>query len=335
MSGLELQSFEYDPEHAGAWAAVREAIGYATPDEWVAEGTRCLVAVRRGEPVARLSYGSRSGFAGAAGETGFVGHYEAVYRDAGVAALREAVDLLRQGGAERIVGPMNGSTWERYRLALPREREMEGGAPFLSEPLNPERYVEDFAAAGWVPLLEYESRIVREPRPVPEAARLARPRPFDQRISIRPLQPDRFEDELRALYDLSMAAFAENPLYSPIGFERFAEMYRGIRPLLDPELVRLARGEDGSLMGYAFAFPDPLTSHGHPRLVLKTLAVAPEARQLGLGRTLVEEVNAIAAARGAAVIHALMHVANASKRISARTDSELFRRYRLLRAGEW
>ncbi|MQA89417.1 MAG: hypothetical protein GEU90_04170 [Gemmatimonas sp.] len=71
----------------------------------------------------------------------------------------------------------------------------------------------------------------------------------------------------------------------------------------------------------------------HARIYGKLLERArPEARGIGLGGVLVEDVNRAAGGHGASVLHALMHASNASKRISGRTGSELFRRYRLY---EW
>jgi ribosomal protein S18 acetylase RimI-like enzyme len=61
--------------------------------------------------------------------------------------------------------------------------------------------------------------------------------------------------------------------------------------------------------------------------VLKTLAAHRDARGMGLGGILVDDIHAIAAERGSAVLHALMQVSNVSETISRRSGSELFRRY--------
>ena len=108
-------------------------------------------------------------------------------------------------------------------------------------------------------------------------------------------------------------------------------MYRPMRALLDPALVLLARDADASLIGYAFAYADPLSVEaGRPhRMILKTLAVDPAWRSIGLGALLVERLHIAARSRGlSSVIHALMHVANNSMKISAHT-AQLFRRYAL------
>lgn len=291
---------------------------------------RRLVALRDGRPVARTAFGARAGFSGAPGVTGYVGWYAAAAGEdeAGAAVLREAAARLLAQGAPRVVGPLDGSTWHRYRVTLAREREVDDGAPFLSEPRNPPQWADHFAAAGFRPLLEYETRRVTTPAAAPPL--VARREALSERgVTIRPFSLDRYEADLHALYDLSVQAFAENAFYLPISLDEFRALYAPLRPLLDPALVRLAEDAAGALVGYVFAFPDALAAPASPRIVLKTLAVSPAVRGLGLGAVLVDDIHATAAARGASVLHALMQVANASRSISERSESELFRRYLL------
>jgi GNAT superfamily N-acetyltransferase len=310
-----------------AFATVRERVGYPLADEPVPAGARCLVAYLCAEPVARCAVTTADGLHGAPGRTGMIGHYEAVDRAAGVAILAEALRILPD--VDRVLGPINGSTWARYRLALPGD-----APPFLSEPTNPAAYVDDFAAAGFYVAAWYESaRVTDLATPDPRAAS-APERLRARGVTVRALRPDRFDEELEALYALTVEAFAENLYYSPITFAEFRARYTPLRPLLDPELVRLAEDEEGRLLGYVFAFPDLLTmSAGRPtRVVLKTLASAQGARGLGLGTFLGDEIRRLAHERGyTEVIHALMHVGNASVGISRHTAG-VFRRYALY---EW
>ncbi|HEX2094644.1 MAG TPA: GNAT family N-acetyltransferase [Longimicrobiaceae bacterium] len=319
-----------DPRLAD-FAALRERAGYAAaPDDELRAGTECLVAYADGAPVARLALEVAPELHGVPGPTGLVGWYEATDAEAGVALLCRAREVLAERGVARVLGPMNGSTWKRYRLALPPAPGEAVPHPFLTEPVNPPEYPEHFEGAGFTVAAEYESRIAFRPE---DGAEVPADDSLDRYgIAVHPIDPGRFDEELREVFDLSLAAFAGNLFYTPIGFDEFSSAYRKIRPLLDPELVRLARSADGRLLGFVFAFPDPLdpAGGGHRRVVLKTLATSPEARGMGLGGHLTREVHRIAFARGApAVIHALMQVANASTRISGRHRGELFRRYAL------
>lgn len=310
-----------------AFATVRQRVGHPLPDEPVPARARSLIAYLGTEPVARCAVTTADGLHGAPGRSGMVGHYEAADRAAGVAILAEALRILPD--VDRVLGPINGSTWGRYRLSLPGD-----APPFLSEPTNPPEYVDDFVAAGFRVAAWYESaRVADLSTPDPRAAG-APERLRARGVTVRALRPDRFDEELEALYALTLEAFAENLYYSPVTFAEFRARYAPLRPLLDPELVRLAEDEEGRLLGYVFAFPDLLTMHeGRPtRIVLKTLASAQPARGLGLGTFLADEIRRLSRERGyTEVVHALMHVQNASVGISRQT-ADVFRRYALF---EW
>ncbi len=344
---LRIESFTAGGPRMGDFAAVRAGIVYPAPDDETGAGAECLVAYDAGRPVARLATGVAPELRGAPGPSGLVGWYEALDGEAGTALLVRAREALAERGAARVLGPMNGSTWKRYRLALPPEPGEPAPTPFLTEPVNPPGYPSHFLAAGFAVAAEYESRAALRPAGASPGRSAAPDAPLPDGVRIAPLDPRRFDDALREIFDLSAAAFADNLYYTPIAFGEFAAGYQKVRPLLDPELVRLARGADGRLLAFVFAFPDPFDrvpdapgagaapAGGAPgtrglRVVLKTLATAPEARGMGLGRRLSEDVHRIAFERRApSVVHALMQVDNSSTRISERLLGEPFRRYAL------
>ena len=302
----------------------------ATPDLPGADAEWGIAFVH-GRSVARLATYLRHDLAGAPGETGLIGHYAATDADAAVALLRDAASRLGGLGVRRVLGPMNGSTWGRYRFAVHDPVSAPSAPPFLGEPVNPPEYPAHFAAAGFREADRYESRITRDIAAANPRAAAAEVTARARGVRVTPLDLARFDDELRDLHELSLRSFAGNLYYSPIGAEEFAAMYRPMRALLDPALVLLARDADDSLIAYAFAYADPLSVEGgRPhRMILKTLAVDPAWRSIGLGALLVERLHAAARGRGlSSVIHALMHVANNSMKISAHT-AELFRRYAL------
>lgn len=306
---VAVDSFGPNDARFAEWQSVGGAA------ELLPRGVRCLLARRGGVPVARLAFGT-DGF-------GFVGWYEALDDPAGVALLQRAREELGRVGAEQSIGPLNGSTWGRYRWVLPGTGD---APPFLGEPWNPPGYPAQWEAAGFGVAAEYESRIFHDPEPDAARLRAAEVRAEEQRIRVRPLDPERWDEELRDIHGLSLASFADNPYYTPIGLESFRAANNRLRPLLVPELVRLAHDPSGRLLGLAFAYPDGTSG----RVVLKTLATAPEARGFRLATLLTEQIHAVARERGAsAVIHALMHVSNRSAQMSVDRRTGPFRRYAL------
>jgi len=333
MSALRVESFTASREKLTAFEQVRDAVGIYTgaAPEPVPEGTLCFVAWEGEAPFARASAWVAPGLHHAPGASGLVGHYEALRPDAGVAVLTAACRALSERRVARVLGPMNGSTWSRYRLAL-RASESDP-PPFLAEPWNPARYPDDFAAAGFVPEAHYESREddrldedARDAEQLAESVRRAG-------VRVRTLDLARFDEELAALFALSLSAFADNLFYTPIDLPAFRAQYEKMRPFIDPELVLIAEDARGRPVAFQFAYQDPLAPPGlPPRVIVKTVATSVAMRGLGLGGHLLDRIRRRARALSCgSVIHALIHAHNLSLRMSARHHGRQFRRYALYR----
>lgn len=258
---------------------------------------------------------------------GLIGHYSALDVDAGRALLEHASDWHRSEGCERVVGPIDGSTWHRYRLLTER-----GAEPvFFLEPDNPDDWPRHFADAGFVPLATYTSALNSDLHQFDPRSDLRRSELERNGITIRTIDVERFDVDLAAIHELSLAAFAGNFLFSPIALETFVASYTPIRPHLVPELVLLAE-QGGRLVGFIFGIPDLMESwRGEPirTVILKSLAVRPSCAGNGLGGLLVDDCQRAARKLGFdRAIHALMHENNLSRRISARYGTAI-RRYTL------
>lgn len=291
-----------------------------------------FVAVRGGGLAARCSIWA-DGTPTLDGEPlGVVGHYAAVDTRVGAALLRHAAHRLRERGLRRAVGPMDANTWRRYRLVTRRGDE----PPFFLEPENPDDWPGHFTAAGFRPLARYLSGLnddltVVDPRVPAAVDRLAA-----DGVVIRPIDVDRFDDELRAVHALSLSAFADNFLYTPIAEPDFLDMYRPMRAHVRPELVLLAERR-GTLVGFMFGVPD-LAQAARGRLIdtaiAKTIAVRPGRTGAGLGSVLIDGFQQAARRLGyRRVIHALMHEGNRSRQMVARFGRPM-REYTLFATAE-
>lgn len=258
---------------------------------------------------------------------GVIGGFAATSDSAAGRILARAAGELRQRGCTLAVGPMDGNTWRRYRFVT----EPGAAPPFFLEPWNPPDWPAWWRQAGFEPLAEYSSAITedlaaRDPRLDAAAARMA-----DAGIAIRPLDPARFEEELARIYEVSVASFQENYLYTPLPWEAFLAQYRAIRPCVNPELVLLAE-QAGRPVGYVFALPDQAQAErGEPvtAIIVKTLAVLPARGNAGLGALLLGKAHEAARSLGfTRAIHALMHETNKSRNLSARY-ARTIRRYTL------
>ncbi len=259
--------------------------------------------------------------------TGLIGHYAASDAAAGGLLLAHACRELARRGCRVAVGPIDGSTWRRYRLVTER-----GGEPsFFLEPDNPDDWPGHFLALGFQPVARYLSAVNSDlGREDPRVDRIAE-RLSAQNIRIRPLDPQRAEDDLRRIYAVSVGSFRRNVLYTPITEADFLAYCRALLPVLRPELVLIA-GAAGQPVGFIFAVPDlKQAERGVPidTVVVKTLAVLPERAHAGLGSLLLAMCQDAARRLGyVRAIHALMHEQNVSRNLSLRCAQPM-RRYAL------
>lgn len=308
-----------------------------TPERFAIERADAhLLLIEEDVLAARCSLWWRGGPAVPGERPGLVGHYATVDDAAAEAVLSRAADLLRARGCTLAIGPMDGATWRGYRFVTQHAPQERGAEPaFAMEPAHPAAYPQQFAANGFAPLATYRSALVPDLRRLPGDSSGAPPG-----LRLRPLDPGRLDGELEALYDLMCASFREALLYTPPPKEAFVERYRKLLPQVDPRLVLLAE-QGGRLAGCCFLLPDyRQAARGAvvDTVILKTLAVHPDWQGRGFGRWLVAEAHRTARACGfRRAIHALMHEANPSIRISGATARPI-RRYTLfakpLRANE-
>lgn len=240
--------------------------------------------------------------------------------------LDGAASHLRERGCRIAVGPMNGNTWRAYRFVV----ESNGRAPFLLEPRNPVEFPGWWENAGFSVLSRYSSSLI----PLDGCATISpalRARLERSGVKIRELDPARYDEELGGIYQVSLKSFADNFLYTPLEEEAFLDAYRKVRDRVDPDFVRIAE-RDGVVCGFVFGIPDleALARGEKPAVIVKTLAVDPDARCAGLGSLLVDELHRIGWEKGyAEAIHALQHETNSSLKITGRHHGEVFRRYAL------
>ncbi|MHB9025469.1 MAG: GNAT family N-acetyltransferase [Armatimonadota bacterium] len=258
---------------------------------------------------------------------GLIGHYAAADQAASDQLLDHACAELAARGCTLAVGPMDGNTLQRYRFIVERGEE----PPFLLEPDNPDEWPGYWQARGFTTLASYYSALntdlsYEDPR-IPRAAeRLAR-----NGVTIRPLHPDAFEEDLRRIYQVAAVGFRRNFLASPFTEEEFLDLYLPYRQYVQSEVVFIAE-HDGRPVGFMFNIPDLLQAQrGEPvdTLILKTFAELPGRIFAGLGNVLLARSHRVARELGyRRGIHALMHEGNTSLIISNRF-SRPFRRYAL------
>lgn len=290
----------------GPWP---EAGGTHPPDARAA-------VVKDGLIVARLSIWRRGTASYRGRPTRYVGHIAAADR-AALAALLAGVAEIEAGSAHSLLGPIDGSTWRRYRVVT----DAGDTQPFPLEPTNPSWWGRAFEDAGFSVCERYWSGAYRLES---GAGSVAPAHP--EGVTLRAIRKERLADELTAVYELAIEAFAANPLFTPIDLDQFLAMYVPVADFVDPRLSLIA--ERSSPVGLTLCMP----ADGS-RVVLKTIAVASRERGTGLGRLLMDEV----AARGRSLgykmlVYALMHDGNRSSEM-VKSVADQIRGYALYSFG--
>lgn len=265
---------------------------------------------------------------------GRIGHAAWTDAAAGAALIADALSVLRRHGCTHALGPMDGSTWHAYRVVTDAA-DSSGGTPeppFALEPFPPVAVGEAFASAGFAPVARYLSSRVDALPDESAAVAADRARLDAAGIDVAPMDPSDAGAALDGVYAVSVEAFAGNPFYTPLPRDAFLATYRPLVPHLDPRLVLIARRADRPV-GFAFGVPDlaqAARGEAVDTVVVKTVAVVDAVRGEGLGGALVRGLHHAARTAGyRRAIHALMHDANASVRISTHTAQPM-RRYALL-----
>lgn len=247
--------------------------------------------------------------------TATIGAFRCEDAEAGASLLREACRSLASEGYARILGPMEGDTWHSYRLVT----ETDGSAPFLMEPASAPHDMTAFEAAGFRQIASYFSAHAplrpEDAPPLPDGIRLETWDGAD---------PEAHFSEVHAL---SSRAFAGNLFFKPLGLDDFLKMYMPFAPMLQKELIFLARGADGALLGYLFGIPNYAEGPDSRTVILKTYA----SLHPGLGHVMAHAFHQGALEMGfKTAIHALIQEDNRSADRSERHGGTIFRRYGLM-----
>ena len=285
-----------------------------------------LMARVQGRLLARASLWWRQAPALRGERVGLIGHYAAQDSRSAIAILDDACRALALQGCSLAVGPMDGSTWRRYRLLV----ERGDAPPFFLEPDNPDDWPLHFEAAGFRSFARYYSSINEDNARCKDRSGLMQ-RVERAGYTLRPLSSGDIEAELDRLWQVSSVAFRDNFLYVPISQAEFLELYTPLVRQVKPELV-LIMERQGTPVAFCLALPDLLQAKRGQRVdtvIVKSIAVHESHRGKGLAAVMLAQINRTARALGMhRTIHALMQEDNAS-RLLDRPVMKDFRRYSL------
>lgn len=287
---------------------------------------RLFVATGATGPLARLMTQISSTYRDEKGNPlGLIGFFDAVDEPEAVAALFDAAsETLRGHGCGRMIGPIDGDTWHRYRInAGPFDTPR-----FLLEPWNPAYYARLWEGCGFRVLESYSSRRIDDIEPVVERLAEKYEAASANGYRFERFDPGDFPGTLKRIYSISLEIFRENFLYSDISFDEFQSLYRGADRIIEEDSIFFAKAPDGSDAGFVFTYPNRTAQNpAGDALNFKTLGVLPAHRRGGTGAALMFCGYEAGSRRGLhAVNHCLMRAGNPSERLDS-GHGKTFREY--------
>lgn len=259
---------------------------------------------------------------------GLIGHYQAANAAVARSLLSVACECLAKHGCTIAIAPMDGNSWQRYRVVLEGETE----PPFLLEPEYPQAVMTQLQDQGFGAIAQYWSGLnsdltVTDPRTNRVRERLAA-----IGVQIRSLDLTHWETELSRIYPLILRCFRQHFLFRPIPESEFIGQYQSLLPYIQPEFVFIAEHQEKPV-GVLFALPNWLEvrrGQALQTIILKTIAVLPERQYAGLGKVLIDQCHQTAAQAGyQRAIYALIQEQNPSLNL-VRSSATTIRRYAVL-----
>ena len=263
----------------------------------------------------------------ASGRAGLIGHYAAADDDSAQMLLQLVCRELRRKGCTFAIGPMDQNTWRDYRFVIePGDRP-----PFFLEPVSVPEWHQQFRRHGFAEIARYCSSLADDLTICSPRLARVKQRMAASGVTIRPLEQDHVDRELKQIHAVVQVAFRDNPYYVPVSETDFLAMYAPLQHSVPTDLILVAE-HDGRVIGFVFAVPDLLQAQRGSAIdtvVVKTFGVRPTRAYAGVGQVLLEDVHHRAAARGFRfAIHALVRESATMNRMVDRYGVP-FRRYAL------
>lgn len=252
-----------------------------------------------------------------------IGNYEAVNdKEIAFALLMHIFKAAKREGADFLIGPMNGSTWDPYRFSVHHNYPN-----FFLEPYHRLYYNEHFVGAGFNIIAKYFSSIEADLNFVNPAVAQREDELKQAGVTFRNINLQEYEKELEKIYYFNAVAFSSNFLYTPIDKDEFVKKYAETKGLIDPEFVILAEDAEGSLIGYLFCIND-FYNKKEKSLIVKTAVRHPDKKWKGTGHVIGNMICARALKKQYQfLIHSFMYEDGTSVAMSKNFSATVFKNY--------
>ncbi|RMI44803.1 hypothetical protein [Streptomyces triticirhizae] len=277
-----------------------------------AEIDHFLARDHAGRTVGRISTTVDPRYVERFGRHGYFGWFECVDDPEVARALLETAERWAgERGMERLTGPHSYCATQEFGL-------LDAGhdrRPAAFQPHNPPYYRELLEKAGYTREFRVDTFSYRADRDEEQLRRLVR---RGERmvaahdLTVRDLDPTRWESEMDLLHELVTVSFARDRAMVPMSREVLGFQTDQLRPFLDPRLTRIVE-LDQRPVGFSMLMADAnellATINGRPTpgfllrypwlkrrigaAIVLMIGVRPEVAGLGVGRVLAGEIGRV------------------------------------------
>ncbi len=261
-------------------------------------------------------------------EEGIIGWYESAdSQSLSDSLMKAAIDFLKTCGCKKVIGPINGSTWNNYRFNKTAEQPILPGEPF-----QPLYYIRLWEKYGFNEYSTYETTLAPndlfEPMTMDEGQELAQQ--FNLKVVFYPTEPS--SDFLDKMYDFYHACFQSNPLFHPIDKEAYHKLSNKFAQILNAEHSLLVTDKEDNPIAVTLTYNDVYHAlyeegkikdqlHAKSRLLIKTIATHPDWQGKQIGTLMINLVHNLANESGYEEIYHLLMFNN---NLSATKGKEKF-----------
>lgn len=176
-------------------------------------------------------------------------------REAALALLETACDWARQKGVERILGPMNFTTYDEVGMLIDRFNS----PPVVLMPYNPPYYLDFMEQAGFVKAMDLLAWIrnldaLVEELP-PKMHRVIGRVKERYGLNVRPIVMKRWDEEIEIVKNIYNNAWQRLWGFVPMTNAEIEHLAENMKLILDPALAFFVE-RDGEPVGFSLTLPD-------------------------------------------------------------------------------
>jgi hypothetical protein len=183
---------------------------------------------------------------------GMFGYFDAADEAVAHALLRAAEDRLRGQGMDRAIGPISMSIWEEPGLLVSGQDH----APMIMMGHHPEIYQHWIESAGYArakTLLTYDLDVTVGFPPL--IRRIVQSGQRNERISLRPVDLSRWDEEVETILAILNDAWSNNWGFIPFTNAEIAYAGKKLKPIIHPQINLIAE-VDGKPVAFMLTLPD-------------------------------------------------------------------------------